>query len=126
MSGAQAAALAPLRVIGDNDPNVNTLWVDTVNREIVVANDGQETLPVNSAQGHGVVAAVREVKGRNTFVSFPGQVFVGPVHGKVWWVGNDTADLVTVHPRTANGDVAPVRTLNLRTLRLNRTWGLGR
>ncbi len=59
-------------------------------------------------------------------MSFSGQVFVGPVHGKVWWVGNDTADLVTVYPRTANGDVAPVRKLKLRTLRLNRTWGLGR
>ena len=36
LSSANATDVAPLRVIKDQDPNFNTLWVDLVNDEILV------------------------------------------------------------------------------------------
>lgn len=124
LSPAQAADIPPLRVIADKDPNFNTLWVDTVNDEILVGNDAQETLQVYSRTANGVVAPLREIKGPKTFVSFPGQVVIDPKHDEIWSVGNDIADLVTVYERKADGDVAPRRQLSLKPMRLNRTWGL--
>lgn len=123
---ARAADIPPLRVITDTDPNFNTLWVDTVNDEIVVANDAHETLQVYSRTANGVVAPLREIAGNNTFVSFPGQVFIDPIHNEIWSVGNDIADLVTVYTRTADGDVVPIRRISMRERirRFNRTWGL--
>lgn len=124
LAPAFAADLPPLRTITDNDPNFNTLWVDTVNREIVVANDAHETIQVYSSRARGVVAPLREIKGPNTFVSFPGQVFVDPVHDELWSVGNDIADMVTIYARTADGNAAPIRRIVFKPLGLNRTWGL--
>ncbi len=124
LAPAQAGDVPPLRVIADKDPNFNTLWVDTVNDEIVVGNDAHETLQVYSRTANGVVAPLREIKGPKTFISFPGQVFIDPAHNEIWSVGNDIADLVTVYNRTADGDVAPIRQLSLKPFRLNRTWGL--
>lgn len=121
---ASAADVAPLRTITDHDPNFNTLWVDTVNREILVGNDAHETLQVYSATARGVAAPLREIKGQRTFVSFPGQVFVDPVNDEIWSVGNDIADTITIYSRTADGDAAPIRKINFKPLRLNRTWGL--
>ena len=124
VGAAGAADVAPLRVVTDHDPNFNTLWVDTVNREILVGNDAHETLQVYSATARGVVAPLREIKGPNTFVSFPGQVFIDPVNEEIWSVGNDIADMVTVYSRNAEGNAAPIRRIVFKPLGLNRTWGL--
>jgi len=132
---AGAADIKPRRTIRDHDPNFNTLWVDTVNDEILVGNDAQETLQVYSRRANGLVAPLREIKGppatdtaspHNTFVTFPGQVIIDPIHNEIWSVGNDIADLVTVHARTADGNVAPIRRINgrLPQFRFNRSWGL--
>ena len=59
---ADAADIKPRRVIKDRDPNFNTLWVDTVNNEILVGNDAQETLQVYSRTANGLVAPLREIK----------------------------------------------------------------
>lgn len=123
-TSGQAADIPPRRVIADKDPNFNTLWVDTVNDEIVVGNDAHESLQVYSRTANGVVAPLREIKGRHTFVTFPGQVVIDPQNDEIWSVGNDIADLVTIYERKADGDIAPKRQLSLRGLRLNRTWGL--
>src|SRR2546426_1561859 len=124
VGAAGAADVAPLRVVTDHDPNFNTLWVDTVNREILVGNDAHETLQVYSATARGVVAPLREIKGPNTFVSFPGQVFIDPVNEEIWSVGNDIADMVTGYSRNAEGNAAPIRRIVFKPLGLNRTWGL--
>src|SRR6267143_4461071 len=74
LAPAGATDVPPLRVIQDQDPNFNTLSVDPVNDEKQVGNDAQETLQVYSRTANGVVAPLREIKGRATFVTFPGQV----------------------------------------------------
>ncbi len=124
---ARATDVAPLRVIQDQDPNFNTLWVDLKNDEILVGNDAQETLQVYSRTANGVVAPLREIKGRATFVTFPGQVIMDPVNDELWSIGNDIADLVTVYSRTADGNVRPIRRIDGRlrsTGRFNRSWGI--
>jgi len=127
VSAASATDVKPRRVIKDHDPNFNTLWVDTVNDEILVGNDAQETLQVYSRGAHGLVRPLREIKGHATFVTFPGQVIVDPSHDEIWSVGNDIADLVTVYHRTDDGNVAPIRRIDGRlsgTGRFDRSWGL--
>lgn len=126
LSTARATDLAPLRVIKDQDPNFNTLWVDLVNDEILVGNDAHETLQVYSRTAQGVVAPLREIGGQKTFITFPGQVIVDPVHNEIWNVGNDIADLVTVYPRLASGNVAPIRRIDGKKsqLKFNRSWGI--
>ncbi len=123
-AGIQAADMPPLRAVADTAPNFNTLSVDTVNNEILVGNDAQETLQVYSRTANGVVAPLREIAGPNTRITFPGQVVVDPVNNEIWSVGNDIADQATVYERRANGDVAPLRTLSWKAVRLNRAWGL--
>jgi DNA-binding beta-propeller fold protein YncE len=125
-SPAAATDVAPLRVIRDQDPNFDTLWVDLVNDEILAGNDAQETLQVYSRSANGLVAPLREIKGEATFITYPGQVIVDPVHNEIWSVGNDIADLITVYSRTAVGNVAPIRRIDGKKsqLRFNRSWGI--
>ncbi len=98
---AGAVDVKPRRVIRDRDPNFSTLSVDSVNNEILVGNDAQESLQVYSRTAHGLVAPLREIKSppatdttspHNTFVTFPGQVIIDPLHNEIWSVGNDIAD----------------------------------
>jgi len=126
LSPARATDVVPLRVIKDQDPNFDTLWVDLVNNEILVGNDAQETLQVYSRSANGVVAPLREIKGEATFITYPGQVIVDPAHNEIWSVGNDIADLITVYPRTAVGNVAPIRRIDGKKsqLKFNRSWGI--
>src|SRR6266852_2727631 len=126
LSPARAIDVPPLRVIKDQDPNFNTLSVDLVNDEILVGNDAQETLQVYSRSAQGLVAPLREIGGQKTFLTFPGQVIIDPVHNEIWNVGNDIADLITVYPRTASGNVAPIRRIDGKRpqLRFNRSWGI--
>jgi len=126
LSVAQATDVAPLRVIKDQDPNFNTLWVDLVNDEILIGNDAHETLQVYSRSAQGVVTPLREIGGQKTFITFPGQVIIDPVHNEIWNVGNDIADLVTVYPRAASGNVAPIRRIDGKKsqLKFNRSWGI--
>lgn len=125
-SPAGATDVTPLRVIKDQDPNFNTLFVDLQNDEILVGNDAQETLQVYSRSADGIVSPLREIGGTKTFITFPGQVIIDPVHNEIWNVGNDIADLITVYPRTASGNVAPLRRIDGRKsqLRFKRSWGL--
>lgn len=123
---ARATDVAPLRVIKDEDPNFDTLFVDLVNNEILVGNDAQETLQVYSRSANGIVAPLREIKGEATFITYPGQVFVDPAHNEIWSIGNDIADLITVYSRTAVGNAAPIRRIDGKRpqLRFNRSWGM--
>ena len=125
-SPASATDVAPLRVIKDQDPNFDTLWVDLVNDEILVGNDAQETLQVYSRAANGLVAPLREIKGEATFITYPGQVIVDPAHNEIWSIGNDIADLITVYSRTAVGNVAPIRRIDGKKsqLKFNRSWGI--
>ena len=123
---ARATDVVPLRVIKDQDPNFNTLWVDLVHDEILVGNDAQETLQVYSRSANGLVAPLREIKGEATFITYPGQVIVDSAHDEIISVGNDIADLITVYPRKAVGNVAPIRRIDGKKsqLRFNRSWGI--
>jgi hypothetical protein len=126
LAPARATDVVPLRVIKDQDPTFNTLWVDLKNDEILVGNDAQETLQVYSRSANGLVAPLREIKGEATFITYPGQVIVDAAHNEIWSIGNDIADLVTVYRRTAVGNVAPIRRIDMKKpqIRFNRSWGI--
>ena len=123
---AGATDVAPLRVLKDQDPTFNTLFVDLKHDEILVGNDAQETLQVYSRSANGIVAPLREIKGEKTFITYPGQVIVDSAHDEIISIGNDIADLITVYPRTAVGNVTPIRRIDGKKpqIRFNRSWGM--
>ena len=103
----------PLRVI--EGPKTQMNWptgiaVDSERNELIVANDGGDSILVFDASAEGDVAPVRVIKGPKSLVSNPTGVFIDAKNNELWVAnfGNHTA---TVFPPAANGDVAPLRVI---------------
>src|SRR5262249_61869473 len=56
---AGATDVKPRRAIRDHQPNFNTLWGGTVNNEILVSNDAQESRQVDGRSAKRHVSAAR-------------------------------------------------------------------
>jgi DNA-binding beta-propeller fold protein YncE len=103
----------PKRTIqGDRTQLSNPLgiYVDFQNNEVVVANDGGDSVLVFPTSANGNVAPMRVLKGPDTGIKFPSGVWVDTKNNELWvtnW-GNHSA---TVYPRTANGNVKPLRVI---------------
>lgn len=119
--------VAPIRSLIDG-PSSQLKWprkvaVDTVNDEIVVASFNIVDPPpapfssirVYPRTADGDVAPLRSIVGDNTRLDNPIDLVVDPVHDEIITNsynadGNGTPGIV-VFPRTADGDVAPVRAI---------------
>lgn len=105
--------VAPLRVIQGPKTRMNLplgIYVDAVNDEIAVANDGGNSILIFSRTAHGDVAPARVIEGPATGLKNPAGVYIDTKNNEIWvanW-GNHSA---TVYPRTAQGNVAPLRTI---------------
>jgi len=105
---------APVRVIQGpktqlNWPGIMALDPDT--GDLYVANDeGQSLLVFHGATDNGDVAPARVVKGNKTGLSYPIGLTIDTKNKELWAVnlGNYSA---TVYPLSANGNVAPLRTI---------------
>jgi DNA-binding beta-propeller fold protein YncE len=107
--------VAPLRTISGAATGLNSptgLAVDTVNNELVAANIGSNSVTVHARTANGNVAPLRTISGAATGISGPFGLAVDTVNNELAVVnfipGNSS---VTVYARTANGNVAPLRTL---------------
>jgi len=111
---------APVRVI--EGPKTQMNWptgiaINPARNEIIVANDGGDSILVFDATASGDVAPLRVIKGPKSLVSNPTGVYIDSKNNELWVAnfGNHTA---TVFPTTANGDVAPLRVI--RSAPLNK------
>jgi hypothetical protein len=115
--------VAPLRTISGAATGLNSpagLAVDTVNNELVVANNGANSVTVYARTANGNVAPLRTISGAATGLS-PLGLAVDTVNNELA-VANRAfppSDFVTVYARTANGNVAPLRTLQGAATGLN-------
>ncbi len=103
--------VAPLRTIsgaltGLNDPR--GIAVDAAHDEIVVANRAGFSVTVHARTATGNAAPLRTLL--NTGFSNPWGVLVDVAHDEIAVANN--GDLLSVYPRTGNGNVPPVRTIS--------------
>ena len=106
---------SPLRTISGAATGLNSptgLAVDTVNNELVAANNGGNSVTVYARTANGNIAALRTISGAATGLSGPFGLAVDTVNNELgvvnFIIGNSS---VTFYARTANGNVAPLRTL---------------
>jgi DNA-binding beta-propeller fold protein YncE len=103
----------PKRTIqGDRTQLSNPLgmYVDWEHNEVVVANDGGDSVLVFSTSANGNAAPMRVLKGAATGIKFPSGVWVDTKNDELWvtnWGNHST----TVYPRTAQGNVRPLRVI---------------
>src|SRR5262249_28341993 len=117
---ALAADPPPLRVVSDPNPNFHSVWVDTLNNELVVSDDNTHSLLVYSRTASGAALPLRTIQGLSTGLDFPSSTVVDTVNNEVWATMNDTSDRATVYPRTAVGNATPLRILDFKALTLER------
>ena len=114
---------SPLRTISGAATGLNGstgLAVDTVNNELVVSSIFGNSVTVYARTANGNVAPLRTISGAATGLN-------GPLGNAVDTVNNELAvanfvpgnSAVTVYARTANGNVAPLRTLQGAATGLN-------
>lgn len=116
--------LAPLRVISGPTTGMIepvSIAVDTVNNEIFVGNYGG-LITVYPRTASGSVPPLRRIEGDATGLQGGRiRVAVDAVHNELFAL-NDGATAMSVFARTADGNAAPLRTINLlpsRSLQLN-------
>jgi DNA-binding beta-propeller fold protein YncE len=105
--------VAPLRVIRGAKTGLNLplgVFLDTVSRQIVVANGGDDALLFFDAHASGDVAPVRVIKGSRTELGGPTGVTIDRKRNEIW-VANWNNHTATVYARTAAGNVAPLRVI---------------
>jgi DNA-binding beta-propeller fold protein YncE len=105
----------PLRVIQGNRTQLNwpgAMALDPATGDLFVANDVGHSVLVfaGAASLNGNVAPARVIKGSKTGLLNPTGVFVDSMH-KELWVSNLGNSSAVAFPLTANGDVAPLRTI---------------
>ncbi len=91
--------------------------VDAVNNEIVVTNQGNNSITVHARTAYGNVAPLRTIVGAATSLSQPFGLSVDPINDEIA-VANLSNNSVTVYARTGSGNAAPIRTITGATTTL--------
>ena len=95
--------------------DAHDVFYDEVNDEIVVANAFAQAIMFYRGGADGDEPPIRVIQGPKTQIQMPGYgVYVDAVHNEVFLVeGRDRPgeEYILVFPRTANGDVAPIRVI---------------
>lgn len=116
----------PLRNITGADTllsNPHRVAVDTVNNEIVVANNGAGKITVYPRLGDGNVAPLRVITGSNTGLNKPEDVAVDTEDDEIV-VLDKGSNAIYVFSRTADGNVVPLRTISGAATKLNTPRGI--
>lgn len=91
------------------------LALDTVNNELAIANAGATSVTVYARTANGNAAPLRTLSGAATSLNFPEGVAIDTVNNELFAVNganSASGNSVTVYPRTASGNVAPLRKIS--------------
>ncbi|MBI4464836.1 MAG: hypothetical protein HY647_09055 [Acidobacteria bacterium] len=101
---------------------MHDIWYEEANDEIFIANPFAQAILVFRGGVDGEEPPIRILQGPRTQLTFPDYgVVVDPVHNELFVVEKE---YILVFPRTANGDVAPLRVIRGADTRLRDTRGL--
>jgi DNA-binding beta-propeller fold protein YncE len=89
--------------------HANGIAMDALNDEILVASSGNSAIVVYARTDSGLAAPKRVISGASTGLNSPISVAVDAVNDEIFVVGANS--ILTVYPRTADGDVPPIRSI---------------
>lgn len=107
------------------------IFIDTVNNEILVVNEGHlfgvapqaPSITVFSRTASGNVAPLRTIQGPSTGLGLARPIHVDTVNNELAVANGDT-NTITVFSRTATGNVAPLRTISGAATGLSNPTGV--
>jgi hypothetical protein len=85
---------------------MHSIQYDPVHDEIIVANRFASAILTFRGSANGEEPPIREIVGLKTRIEGPDQIGYDDVHGEIYLPNGEE---MLVFPRTANGDVAPIR-----------------
>jgi DNA-binding beta-propeller fold protein YncE len=107
---------APIRTISGASTGLSSPYgiaVDNVNDEIFAANFSTKSITVYARTADGDVTPIRTISGASTGLSYPIGIAIDNVNNEIFVTNYyTTANSITVYARTADGDVAPIRTFS--------------
>ena len=111
-------ARPPVRNILDTDPIYSAVAVDVQHDEVFLQDTNTWSIRVfnrldNTAANTARTEAKRVIGGEKTDIQFNSCIYIDPKNGDIYTVENDIGDSIAVFARDANGDVAPIRKLNV-------------
>lgn len=121
---------APVRIVQGAQTRISSpqgVSIDNVNDEIVVADENRNSILVFQRTATGNVAPLREIRGPATSIENPQGISVDPAHNEIILAveGREHSTppvppSLLVFSRTADGDVAPIRTITGKSTMLIR------
>ena len=108
----------PVRNILDRDPIYSSIAVDTQFNEVALLDSNTWSIGIfnrldNTAPSAQKSEPKRWISGLKTDIGFSSGVYIDPKNGEIYAIENDIGDSIAVFAHDANGDVAPVRKLNV-------------
>jgi len=108
----------PVRYIRDLDPIYSYVAVDTRRNEVFMQDANTWTIRVFNRQDNTPPSANRTepkrvIGGPKTDIQFNTCIYVDPKNGDIYTVENDIGDSIVVFAEDVEGDVAPIRKLNV-------------
>ncbi len=107
---------APVRVIRDTYPAYSAVAVHTDSDEVFLQDENLFGLNVynrldNTPPGASFTEPKRVISGPKTKIEYNCGLYVDPKNGDIYTLSNDTNQTLAVFPRSAKGNVAPMREL---------------
>jgi DNA-binding beta-propeller fold protein YncE len=112
---------APVRVLQGSQTRISSpqgVAIDHAHDEVVIADETRNSILVFARTASGNTSPLREIRGPNTGIVDPQGIVVDPAHDEIIVAieGNHRASppvepALLVFRRTADGDVAPIRTI---------------
>src|SRR6266850_498760 len=111
-------ARPPVRNILDTDPIYSAVAVDVQHDEVFLQDNNTWSIRVfnrldNTPANAPRTEPKRVIGGENTDIQFNSCIYIDPKNGDIYTVENDIGDSIAVFSRDANGNVAPIRKLNV-------------
>ena len=116
----------PARTIGDQNPTFNGVAIDEAKAEIFFSNDNRssqpsiQVYPVDFPPTDRVMEPRRRIAGPNTHLGAVCGIGISPEHNEMYYVDNDGGDNMGVFPLDGNGNIGPLRELNVP----HGAWGI--
>lgn len=115
--------MAPARIIQDPYPTFNGIAMDVEKGEVIMTDDNRASVLTYSGQFNPTDnpnEPRRLIEGPLTHLGYVCGVALSPEANELYTVDNDWMDNLTVHPLDGDGDIAPIRELDVD----HSAWGI--
>ena len=113
----------PVRIIRDPYPTFNGITMDVERGEVIMTDDNRGAILVYASEfvpSDRPNEPRRRIEGPKTHLGYVCAVAISPEANEIYTVDNDWKDNLTVYPLDSEGEVAPVRKINVD----HGAWGI--